>query len=301
MPELFAGDLYAGFSGLELELDSFDLGSGVSIRKTYAHLMSPFIMAFTPAPAGGPHPAPWKAVRGPLGLDVTAELHVPLAVAETDEERFAIARVIGFLIRIGVNPATSLVVVSSHSFSDVPALQENEALLVPLEVQKRRFPLSVASGAGNTANLEWVRDRWRLTHAMAAHSDEFAFAVEALDIGQFIAGTALALVSTWAALEALFSPSTTELKFRVSSLIAAFLEPPGVQRATLQKEIATLYDKRSAAAHGKSKHDDQDLLASFNLLRRVVIAIIDRRAVPSKAELEAFLFGAMTSRETHRS
>jgi hypothetical protein len=293
MAELIAGDLYAGLSGLDLGIDSFDLGGGVSLNQTYAHLMSPFIMAFKPAPVGGGHhPAPWKAVRGSQGFDVTSELHVPLAVAKTDHERFAIARIIVFLVRIGINPATSLVVVSSHSFADVPTLQENEAALVPFEVQKRRFPLSVASGAANTNNLEWVRKRWRLTHAMAANSEEFALAVEALDTGQFIEHTALALVSTWAALEALFSPSTTELKFRVSSLIAAFLEPPGIQRAALQKEIAALYDKRSAAAHGKSKHDDQDLIASFNLLRRVVIAMIDREAVPSKAELEAFLFGA---------
>ena len=103
------------------------------------------------------------------------------------------------------------------------------------------------------------------------------------------------MVSIWGALEALFSPSTTELKFRVSALIAAFLEPPGMERAKLQKEIAKLYDKRSAAAHGKPKHEPEDLLSSFNLLRRVLIAIIASGKVPSKNDLEGMLFGSYTA------
>ena len=57
------------------------------------------------------------------------------------------------------------------------------------------------------------------------------------------------MVSPWGALEALFSPSTSELKFRVSSLIAAYFEVPGVERVKCQREVAKLYDKRSTAAH----------------------------------------------------
>jgi hypothetical protein len=61
----------------------------------------------------------------------------------------------------------------------------------------------------------------------------------------------------------------------------------------LQKEIAKLYDKRSAAAHGKPKHDEEDLLASFNLLRRVLMTIIENKNVPSREDLEDLLFGSL--------
>jgi hypothetical protein len=135
-------------------------------------------------------------------------------------------------------------------------------------------------------------DHWTATHQLLNGNSEFALAVEAIDTGQFVQSTALALVSLWGALEALFSPSTSELKFRVSALIAAFLEPPGTGRATLQKEIAKLYDKRSAAAHGKPKHQPEDLLATFNLLRRVLIKMISSGKVPSKDDLEGMLFGS---------
>ena len=39
-------DLYAGISGARLEVETFDLGYGVSISQTYAHLMAPFLVAF---------------------------------------------------------------------------------------------------------------------------------------------------------------------------------------------------------------------------------------------------------------
>lgn len=52
---------YFGLSGIDLEDASIDLGHGVLLTRTYAHLMAPYIMAFAPALPGRPHPGPWKA------------------------------------------------------------------------------------------------------------------------------------------------------------------------------------------------------------------------------------------------
>jgi hypothetical protein len=137
-----------------------------------------------------------------------------------------------------------------------------------------------------------VGERWEVTHRLSLSNAEFSLAADAMDSGQFVQSTALTLVSLWGALEALFSPSTSELKFRVSALIAAYLEPPGKARLDLQREVAKLYDKRSAAAHGKPKHTAADLLATFQLLRRVLLSMIDAGTVPTKSDLEERLFGA---------
>lgn len=197
-----------------------------------------------------------------------------------------------FLIRIGINPATTLSVFSSHSFASLPTVSDNEAILLPCEIQPRHFPLGVVGGSVSAEEIAWVRERWQVTHRLISESAEFSLAVEAIDTGQFVQNSALTMVSLWGALEALFSPATSELKFRVSSLIAAFLETPGEARHSLQKEIAKLYDKRSAAAHGKPKHEAEDLLDTFNLLRRVLMEIIDCGKVPKKDELEGLLFGS---------
>jgi hypothetical protein len=101
----------------------------------------------------------------------------------------------------------------------------------------------------------------------------------------------LSVLLVWSALEGLFSPSRTELRFRVSSLIASFLEPSGAQRRALHREVAKLYDARSVAAHERSWIDRETLLESMTLLRKIVIKVISESHVPSKDELEGFLFG----------
>jgi len=294
MGTIFGGDLYAGLSGAELAVSEFDLGGGVRISKTYAHLMAPFLMAFQPAPKGGHHPAPWKAASGGFSFDVQAELLVPSQLGEKYESTVSVARTILFLLRVGINPAITLPVFSNYAFSTLPLVGESQAKLIPFEVQHRHFPLGIVGGACTGESLKWVAERWSTTHRLSTSNAEFALAVDALDSGQFVQSTALTLVSLWGALEALFSPSTSELKFRVSALIAAYLEPTGEGRLKLQRDVAKLYDKRSAAAHGKPKHTPEDLLATFELLRRVLLAMIDAGAVPTKAKLEELLFGAAT-------
>jgi hypothetical protein len=298
MPTLFGGNLHAGLSGLELQEPSFDLGFGLTLSKTYAHLMAPFTLAFKPALRGSHHPAPWKAAQGGNSFDISAELYVPEEIEGEFGSKIEVAQTVLFLLRLGVNPATTLPVFSNHAFAALPEVRDNEARLFPYEVQPRHFPLGVLGGTATPEAVDWVSKRWPVTHKLILNSAEFSLAVEAIDSAQFVKQSALALVSLWGALEALFSPSTAELKFRVSALIAAFLEPPGTARHALHKDIKKLYDKRSAAAHGKPKHDPEDLLATFNLLRRVLFEIIDRKEVPTKSKLEAALFGCETSVKT---
>lgn len=293
MIKLFDGDIHAGLSGLELEEESFDLGDGIIIRNTYAHLMAPFIVAFKPAPPGEHHPAPWKAASGGFNFDINAELLIPSHIEDKYGSKIDIARTLVFLFRLGVNPAITLPVFSNYPFASLPEIPDSQSTLLPFEVQSRHFPLDVEGGKASADSLDWVTERWQTVHRLTSESTEFSFAVEAIDMAQFIQNTALTMVSLWGALEALFSPATSELKFRVSSLIASYLEAPGVERAKSQKEVAKLYDKRSAAAHGKPTHNSEDLLGTFTLLRRVLMKIIDFKKVPTKDDLEGMLFGSV--------
>lgn len=120
---------------------------------------------------------------------------------------------------------------------------------------------------------------------------EFRLAVEALDQAHFVHDHALGILLVWAALEGLFSPSRTELRFRVSALIASFLEPPGPRRRELQAEVTKLYDARSSAAHDRSSIDRRALGESMTLLRRILIKMVSGCHIPSKDELEDLLFG----------
>jgi hypothetical protein len=74
--DFFEGDLHAGISNIVLEPDAFDLGDGITIRRTYAHLMAHFVMAFASPPPGSFHPGPWKAANGAgaFAADIAADL-----------------------------------------------------------------------------------------------------------------------------------------------------------------------------------------------------------------------------------
>ena len=283
---------YAGLSGLELSSDEYDLGNGLLLRKTYAHLMCQRILAFKEPPQpGAAHPGPWLPSSAPDVFDMRTEIVVPEKYRHQRLGRFDVAKTIVGLIRIFVNPEVAMIFSSDHPLSSFPELDKSGKALKGsiVEVLPRHFGLRLVEPM-SMGDLDWVKKNWPTAANLRASSSEFAFAMDVLDIGQFIPSTAMALVSIWGALEAIFSPAMAELKFRVSAMIAAYMEPPGGKRLAHQKKIGKLYDMRSAAAHGKPKHDSDDLLASFELLRMVLIKIIESKGVPSKDDLERALF-----------
>lgn len=287
-------DLYAGLSGLELPEDPIEFGNGIAIRKASARFSRPFTLVNTKlhlTPKGELPVTQWQ-LGDPSGSDVVAELLIPASFERDAERRFETARIILFALRLMVDPSITLQVISSHPFDSLIELNLKGCKLYPVEVQQRHFSMSVVNRTKVLEGVHWVSKHWLAVHRLYTASAEFRLAADALDLGQFIPNSALALVSLMGAIEAIFSPSTAELKFRVSALVAAYLCPPGEQRLTQQKKVATLYDKRSAAAHGKPQHQAEDLLETFELLRRILLKIIQDGHVPSKESLEANLFGA---------
>jgi hypothetical protein len=295
MAMFFDGNLYAGLSGLVLDEPSIDLGCGVILSKTYAHLMAPFTMAFAPARPNQPHTAPWKPASGGIAVDVTAELLIPESLGQDFESRVSVARKIVFLLRLWNNPAITLTVFSNNPFYSLPAVPDAVCKLVPFETQPRHFPLGIDGYQESLSSVQWVKAHWESTLKLTSSSTEFTLAMEAFDMGQQIPNTALTLISLWGALESIFAPSPSELRFRVSSLIACYLTSAGPARLKQQKVIALLYDKRSAAAHGKPKHASDDLFQTFLILRKVLIKIIEARKVPTRDDLDILLFGEATS------
>lgn len=284
-------DLYAGLSGLVLGQPKIDLGHGMTIRQTYAHMFSPYMMAFKPAPNGGPHPAPWRAASGGFGRDITSELHVPAMGSVGLRTPHDVLWAVVFAIRLGVEPAAELTALSNRSLIAEIDPKEKGVWLSPIEVGAKHFALSIESGVLDANRASWVSSRWPIALRLLKEHAEFALAVDAIMTGPYIQRPPLILVSLWAALEAIFSPSTSELRFRVSSLVAAYLEPPGEERRKRARDVARLYDKRSAAAHGKPSHDTSHILDSFNLVRSVLIKILDEGEVPTKERLDGLLYG----------
>ncbi|HDR9033363.1 TPA: hypothetical protein QDB07_000812 [Burkholderia vietnamiensis] len=289
-------DFYAGLAGLHLPpgTDKIDLGQGLVLKRTYAHLMSSYTMAFNPPTAPGKrHPAPWKATTRHDAFDVHAELVVPSGYKPPgDLDPFDVARILTSVLRLVIEPDVRFLVHSTHSLSQIATLDDQSISISPVETTRQYIELALVNPLADDVRWGWVRRYW--PHAvtlMATHAD-FRLAMEAFELSTFVPHNALTLVSLWGALEALFSPSTSELRFRVSVLIASYLHPPGEARLARQREVFDLYDKRSAAAHGKPKHNTTHLVQTFNILQCVLVKMIESNEVPSKTALNNMLLGA---------
>lgn len=285
--------VFAGLAGRPLEIEKFDLGEGVAISKTFVHIMAPLLAAFAPALPGKPHPAPWKAVKGGFGFNILCELSIltPTALRYNSDPNITLWCIVA-LLRLRNGPGITMPALTSLPFGEVKSTGD-DVQIWPMEIESRvlrvadEFPENITE-----FDLAWVKKYWPSACGLTRTSDAFSLALQTFDQCVFLRHASLALLALWAALESIFSGGRDELRYRISAGMAAFLEPPGLSRLSLQKEIAKLYDSRSAAAHGRFEEAHEPLRKTYALGRRTIIKMIEENHVPTRAELDAKLFGA---------
>jgi hypothetical protein len=284
--------LYAGIAGVSMSVNEFDFGKGVVLKETYAHIMTPYLAAFAPAKPDCHHPGPWKTVSGG-GFDITVELYVPLELVLQDWfDRINTVWWFAALLRLVGSSLARVPLIADMPFAQIP-LSQNEPCFWPIEMKTPRFVrVGNARKAIHESDLRWIRDHWLSAGGLMNKREEFNIAVQAIDACTWSHSASLALVSLWGALERLFSPSYSELSFRVSATIASYLEPPGEDRVACYRRVKKLYDARSKAAHGSPLAENESLLETYDLLKRVLVKIIEENDVPSRETLEGLLFGA---------
>jgi hypothetical protein len=254
-------------------------------------------MAFSRAPPGGTHPTPWRAAEGGFSYDVEVELSVPKAAAlpgglDTEGAIWWIAA----LMRLAHYPYLLVPVISDQPFSQA-ATAKRAPLLSPFETQPRIWRPAKPAPKLEPDDLEWVKKTWVKGADLLKSHPKLNTAVRALDSSAVRGKTSTSLLAVWGALEQLFSPTPGELRFRVSSNIAAYLQPPGLGRLALYKEMIELYNKRSKAAHTAEESDVDALVQSFVVLRNALVKMIESNEVPTQSHLEAQLFTGLEANE----
>lgn len=282
--------LYAGLSGLTLPVESFDLGHGVSLRKTYAHLTSPCMMAFSPPlKEGGYHPPPWRAARGGFAYDITVELRVPNQSLPGGFEPKETLWWILALLRIGYAPSIAAPVTIDMPFADAPT-SALEPTITPFEVETPLFGVVEERSEIELGHLSWLQESWVRAANLASRHPKLLTAIKACDGCRVRARTSTSLLAAWGAIEQLFAPSTGELRFRVAANLATYLEPRGPKRLATYKLILSLYDHRSAAAHTVVESDRDAMLDSWILLRNALMKMISEDKVPTRDDFERAIF-----------
>jgi hypothetical protein len=287
------GDLYGGLAGLKLDGPRFEIGQGAYIQGTFAHLMAPFILAFAKGEHGKAHPGPWRSASGGLAVDIVAEIVIPasFSVPKWFDRLNAIWWLLA-LLRVRVSQLARIPVIASIPFHEGATAEYGAAHYWPVEVEPHRLALEPTPQRVISSDaLEWIARYWISGGRLAGSSQGFYLLAQAFTDAPKVRSPALAILSLWGPLEGMFSPARSELKFRVSALIAAYLEPPGASRQLLQKHVARLYDARSAAAHGGGAEVVKELQDTYALVRRVLLTIIEAGAAPTRETLEEGLFG----------
>lgn len=285
--------MFIGLVGIELIGPEVNFGRGIVLRPTYAHRFSAANFAFSvPRAPGEHHPGPWLSFPQKGARDVLAELVIPESYDDIEENQRAAARTIVTLFRLWYHPEVEAAYESTMATADL-AVGSSSAELRVMEDRRRfvRYGVRVDDGMQQTVDrLAWVTSSWETALRMRKQSPMFDLLLEAFDVSQVMPNKSMMLVTMWGALEALFTSEKSELRFRVSCNIAAYLERPSRARAELQKKVAKLYDARSAAAHGHLKFSDEALADSIDLYRQVLFKLIHEGAVPDRAHFERCLF-----------
>ena len=254
--------------------------------------MAPFMMSFYPSTPEKPLATPYKPVLGGVNYDIHAELYIPVD-QKIGSGINVIDTIIIFvaLLRLKVSPSIKIPIISNTPFSKAKEASDDEVKFIPLEIESRQYALEHNEGRKvNRERFNWIEQHWRTAFKLLKSSKELLLSLQSLDQIQFSKNHSLSLISLWGALEALFSPSRAELRFRISSLIAAYMFEPGQMRLDIQKSIAKLYDARSKAVHGDPSNDTENLFETFTLLANVFFRIIEEGKVPTKDDLEKCLF-----------
>jgi len=283
---------YYILSGIQLEFDSFDLGHGVTLSRTYVHLMSHPMLAFEPPPKGKHHPAPWQPVEASpntTSIDLYAQLSIP-CLPNDNKAHHNQASWIALLLRFATDTTVTITLSSSAGLQKVKAGEVRARLLEPI----RRLHEGTTVGL---ETAEWLRDNWH-TSLHLSDNETLMFVLGAI-YHSHRSSEELGLVSVWSALERLFSSNAAELKYRVCMNIAAFLEPPGEERYHKFKYLTKLYDARSAAAHGSPVKRAAAYMDSATIASQAILRIIELGRVPTTDDLEKELLSPSARRLTN--
>jgi hypothetical protein len=222
-----------------------------------------------------------------LTFDIHVQLEVPAsALLGLDLDPHFIAWWITGMLRLRLGPAFIVPVIGEQPFAEAK-INHNKAKFYPIETQSQVLALDPNARLSiSEVDLAWTSKYWLSASRLHRGNDAFRLLFEAVDQSMFARHRSLALLWLWGELEAVFSPDKAELKYRISSSIASFVEPPGIPRMNAQKAISKPYDSRSAAAHGHEDKKGDSLQDTYAIGRKALLKIIEGNRVPTRAEAD---------------
>ncbi|MGY2341948.1 hypothetical protein ACW9HW_22225 [Pseudomonas sp. SDO5532_S415] len=176
--------------------------------------------------------------------------------------------------------------VANASWDVIPAINVDSCKVQLLEDVPAARRISCKTDIPIDA-LDWVQTH--LTNWInLLEQPAFRLAVDSVTTHHQHANLRMSAAALWAGFEALFGISS-ELRFRLALLAAAYLEDRGPERLSIYRRIKKLYDYRSKAVHGGATTDEmlvEHIIEVRGLLSRLLCRMTEQNQLPSTEEFE---------------
>ncbi len=283
--DLAHAPLFAGLSRASLDVREFELLPGLHLRRTYAHLFAPPMVAVAPPSApSAVHPSPWYAVENGFVAE-TAQIEVSIAAGARplDVPRMLILRLVAAAIRILSSQPVCLPILCNVPFAE--ARQSTG----PVHVWRLEHPL-VISGQPVELTQSLLESLARiLPQFQALRSDpdvERAFILA--DGLWWLPAPDAQLIAIWTVIEILMRPGRRDTTKSLARAVRAYIGRDRASGDRLYQEVTRLYFARGSSAHAGAEAVMQDVRSSYMILREILLrALIERQRPPRPDDIKA--------------
>lgn len=273
--------LHAAFTGIIVD-QRIEISSGLWLDKTFAHVMAPFILAFSPAEDGKPHPGPWRSASGGIAVDVFAQATLEKGANVGAFDRLNSMWFLAALLRLSVSDAIRAPFISDMNLSE--ATRGPEPIFWPAEINSASRIQKFHGATDPMASILWISEN--IEQGAALMKDEgFSLSLQSCDRAYLSDSLATAMVLFWSSLEALFRPGSQDLTKTLSLMIATYLsDNPSVRDRKFQ-EIKALYKVRGEMVHAARMPDRNSVERTAEITRLVLMRSIEEYQLPEGQRL----------------
>lgn len=276
--DIDTADLYGGIAGFPLPLQRFEILPGLTLSRTYAHLIAPLLVAFSPPEKKGtPHPSPWASLNERV-LTILVEVTLNAKAAPLSFNRLNTLWFVVALLRLRLMLPLQMPVLADRPFQRVPD-DVMVANLFPVELNLSQRSIA-ARGKATEEDLIWLRENI-VTADGLMRNPVFNRAVQTFDAAIALQHSGAGIVIAWASIEILIRPGSRQITERVCRALAAHLYTPGPGRDRAFAKIAACYQARGGAAHAGMIPEEEQFYSAFHLARAALLKTIEEGFLPN--------------------